>query len=74
MQGGMLKLFVTVSNIFVLGDTLYTFYAINFLLAGFVLLIAMVGAIFLTLHHRLDVKRQLIFNQIDRVSVLKKLK
>jgi NADH-quinone oxidoreductase subunit J len=63
-----------VSNIFVVGESLYTFYAINFLLAGYVLLIAMIGAIFLTLHHRQDVKRQIIFEQIDRVSVLQKLK
>jgi NADH-quinone oxidoreductase subunit J len=58
----------------VLGEILYTFYALNFLLAGFVLLIAMVGAIFLTLHHRLDVRRQVIFKQIDRTSILQKLK
>jgi len=70
----IILLFTNASNIFVLGETLYTFYALNFLLAGFILLIAMVGAIFLTLHHRLDVRRQVIFQQIDRTSILQKLK
>jgi len=53
-------------NITALGDILYTRYIFFFQLAGLVLLVAMIGAIVLTLSHRPDVKRQNIAEQIAR--------
>jgi NADH-quinone oxidoreductase subunit J len=49
-----------------LGHVLYTRYAYFFQAAGIVLLVAMVGAIVLTLHHKPNVKRQTIADQIAR--------
>ena len=54
------------SNIKALGDLLYTRYIFFFQLSGIVLLIAMVGAIVLTLSHRPDVKRQNVADQVAR--------
>jgi NADH-quinone oxidoreductase subunit J len=54
------------SNIKTIGHVLYTDYAYLFEGAGFVLLVAMVGAIVLTLRHRPNVKRQDIFKQVTR--------
>ncbi|MNE76324.1 NADH:ubiquinone oxidoreductase subunit J [compost metagenome] len=45
---------------------LYTHYIYFFQLAGLVLLVAMIGAIVLTLRHRTDVKRQDISKQVAR--------
>ena len=47
-----------VTNTEALGRVLYTTYVHYFQLAGLVLLVAMIGAIVLTLHHRRDAKRQ----------------
>ena len=47
-----------VSNIEAIGALLYTKYIFFFQLAGMVLLVAMVGAIVLTLHRRAGVRRQ----------------
>ncbi len=55
-----------VSNIKAIGDLLYTKYVFFFQLSGIILLIAMIGAIVLTLSHRDDVKRQNISDQINR--------
>jgi len=55
-----------VSNIQAIGDLLYTRYIFFFQLAGLILLIAMIGAIVLTLHHRTNVKRQDINAQVAR--------
>ena len=49
-----------------LGLLLYDRYFLLFQLAGMILLVAMVGAIILTLRHRQDVKRQDILAQIYR--------
>jgi NADH-quinone oxidoreductase subunit J len=49
-----------------LGHVLYTRYIYFFQAAGVVLLVAMVGAIVLTLHHKPKVKRQIISDQIAR--------
>ncbi len=46
------------SNTLALGRVIYTQYAYLFVGAGFVLLTAMIGAIILTLHHKVGVKRQ----------------
>ncbi len=55
-----------VTNTRALGDILYTRYAYLFQGAGFVLLIAMVGAIVLTHRRRPDVRRQRIADQVAR--------
>jgi NADH-quinone oxidoreductase subunit J len=47
-----------VSNTQALGRVLYTTYVHYFELAGLVLLVAMIGAIVLTLHHKTKAKRQ----------------
>lgn len=47
-----------ISNIEAIGLVLYTDYVYFFQAAGMVLLVAMIGAIVLTLRHREDVKRQ----------------
>src|SRR5467141_3184948 len=49
-----------------LGHVLYTRYVYFFQAAGVVLLVAMIGAIVLTLHHKPKVKRQNISDQIAR--------
>ena len=54
------------SNIKAIGDLLYTKYVFFFQLSGIILLIAMIGAIVLTLSHRTDIKRQNIAEQVDR--------
>lgn len=55
-----------VTNTAALGAVLYTKYFYLFQAAGLVLLIAMVGAIVLTLRRRPDVRRQSITEQISR--------
>jgi len=47
-----------ISNTHALGDAIYTRYVFVFQAAGGVLLVAMIGAIVLTLQHRPNVKRQ----------------
>jgi len=55
-----------VSNTRALGEILYTHYVYLFEAAGLILLVAMVGAIVLTLHHKRDVRRQSIATQVGR--------
>ncbi len=57
-----------VSNTEALGRVLYTDYIYYFQAAGLVLLVAMVGAIVLTLHHRTRVKRQDMAAQVRRTK------
>jgi NADH-quinone oxidoreductase subunit J len=57
-----------VSNTLALGLVLYTRYVYYFQIAGLVLLVAMIGAIMLTLHHRERVKRQNIAQQNARTK------
>lgn len=57
---------VAISNTEALGRMLYTKYVFFFELAGVVLLIAMIGAIVLTLRHRGNIKRQDIGKQVAR--------
>jgi NADH-quinone oxidoreductase subunit J len=54
------------SNTEALGLVLYTRYVYFFQIAGVVLLVAMIGAIVLTLHHKPGVKRQNIAEQVAR--------
>jgi NADH-quinone oxidoreductase subunit J len=55
-----------VSNADAIGRVLYTDYVYYFELAGLVLLVAMIGAIVLTLRHRENVKRQDVSVQTGR--------
>ena len=56
----------TITNTEALGRVLYTQYVYYFQAAGLVLLVAMVGAIVLTLRHKPNVKRQSISDQVAR--------
>jgi len=56
----------TVSNTHALGRVLYTEYVYLFQLAGLILLVAMIGAIVLTLRKRPGVRRQDVSAQINR--------
>jgi NADH-quinone oxidoreductase subunit J len=55
-----------ITNTHALGMVIYTNYAYLFQIAGLVLLVAMVGAIVLTLRQRSGVRRQTIARQTDR--------
>ncbi len=55
-----------VSNIEAFGRVLYTDYAFFFEAAGLILLVAMIGAILLTLSTKKDVKRQKVCEQVSR--------
>jgi NADH-quinone oxidoreductase subunit J len=57
---------IALTNTRALGDILYTRYLFAFQVAGLILLVAMVGAIVLTLRHRADVRRQSIPEQLAR--------
>ncbi|PVA11864.1 NADH-quinone oxidoreductase subunit J [Pelagivirga sediminicola] len=57
---------VDVHNTAALGLLLYDKYFLLFQLAGLILLVAMIGAIVLTLRHRVDVKRQNVLQQMWR--------
>ena len=57
---------VALSNTRALGDILYTRYLFAFQGAGLILLVAMIGAIVLTLRRRADVRRQSIAAQLAR--------
>jgi NADH-quinone oxidoreductase subunit J len=56
------------SNTAALGQVLYTRYVYFFQVSGLVLLVAMVGAIVLTLRHKPNVKRQSIAAQVARTK------
>ena len=53
-------------NTALLGLLIYDQYIILFQLAGLILLVAMIGAIVLTLRHRVDIKRQNVIAQMHR--------
>ncbi len=55
-----------VHNTYAIGLLLYDRYFLMFQLAGLILLVAMIGAIVLTLRHRSDVKRQNVLEQMYR--------
>jgi NADH-quinone oxidoreductase subunit J len=54
------------NNVDVLGQVLYNYFTPCFLMAGLVLLIAMVGAIVLTLNFSSDRKNELFYRQLSR--------
>lgn len=51
-----------------LGQFLYTYFFVHFLLAGFLLLLAVVGAIALTLRINAKAKNQVVYRQLARSS------
>ena len=55
-----------VSNTQALGEVIYTKYFLWFQTAGLILLVAMIGAIVLTLRHKQGVRRQVIADQVAR--------
>jgi len=55
-----------IANTEAIGLVLYTKYVYFFEAAGMILLVAMVGAIVLTLQHKVRVRRQVIANQVFR--------
>nr|YP_010620173.1 NADH dehydrogenase subunit 6 [Gredgaria maugeana]WAX04209.1 NADH dehydrogenase subunit 6 [Gredgaria maugeana] len=59
-----------ISNIEVIGNVLYTNYCFLFLIAGFILLVAMIGVIVLTIHQKTFflLKKQNINTQVNRKS------
>ena len=59
-----------ISNTVALGRILYTKYVFFFEAAGLILLVAMIGAIVLTLRHKVNVKRQSIAAQSARTPAM----
>jgi len=57
-------------NTAALGDILYTDYIFYFQVAGLILLVAMIGAIVLTLRHKQGIKRQNIAAQVARTGTI----
>lgn len=55
-----------ISNTRALGNLIYTDYFLLFQMAGMILLVAMIGAIVLTLYHKPGIKRQNIAAQVAR--------
>jgi len=55
-----------VSNTHALGQVLYTHYVFMFQVSGIILLVAMIGAITLTLRSRPGVRRQSVSDQVNR--------
>jgi NADH:ubiquinone oxidoreductase subunit 6 (subunit J) len=55
-----------ITNIEALGQLIYTYYFYFFIMASIILLIAMIGAIVLTMHKGIDVKRQEVYEQNNR--------
>jgi NADH-quinone oxidoreductase subunit J len=51
-------------NVEAIGNILYTDYFLFFIIASFILLVAMIGAIILTIYHEEKIKRQDLFSQI----------
>ena len=56
----------TVTNIQAVGQLIYTYYFYFFLMASLILLVAMIGAIVLTMHKSVGIKRQEVFEQNTR--------
>ena len=59
----------TLTNTEIIGNVLYTNYSLVFIMSGFILLIAMIGTIVLTMHQKSDKKKQIITIQLLRNSL-----
>ena len=57
-----------ITNIEAIGQLLYTYYFVYFLMAGFILFIAMIGALMLTLTFTKNVNQQILSRQLSRQS------
>ncbi len=66
MRGAVAPDLSQVENTRALGLLIYDKYILLFQLAGMILLVAMIGAILLTLRHRKDIKRQNVLHQMWR--------
>lgn len=53
-----------ITNIEAIGELLYTYYFYAFLMASLILLVAMIGAILLTMRKQFNVRRQEVFDQV----------
>lgn len=62
--------FVNFSNVQMIGQYLYTDYAALLLLSSMILLVAMVGAIILSLDHHRSIRRQDLYSQITTRSTI----
>jgi len=60
----------TIENTRALGLVLYTKYVYFFQTAGLILLVAMIGAIVLTMRHRIGIKRQDVATQVARTPAM----
>lgn len=57
----------TVTNIQAIGRVMYTYYSYYFMTAGMILLVAMIGAIVLTMYKRKNAwKKQMVYEQVNR--------
>jgi len=56
----------SLTNIEIIGQTLYTYYFYYFLVASLILLVSMIGAIVLTMQTNPTLKRQHIYQQVSR--------
>ena len=52
------------TNIEAIGELLYTYYCYAFIVASLILLVAMIGAILLTMRKQFNVRRQEVFDQV----------
>ena len=66
MRGAVAPDAAQVENTRALGLLIYDKYLLPFQMAGMILLVAMIGAILLTLRHRKDIKRQNVLHQMWR--------
>ena len=66
VQNDWINYFINSDAIVLIGEILYTNYIHLFVLAGLILLIAMVGTINITLYHASNVRRQIISTQLGR--------
>ena len=57
---------ISPTNVDVIGSVLFTYYSYFFIMSSVILLVAMIGAISLTLHRRSDIRRQDIYRQLQR--------
>ena len=55
-----------ITNLESMGQLLYTYYFVFFLMSGFILFVAMLGAIILTLSLKKSVKKQIVYKQLSR--------
>ena len=58
------------SQIYSLGQVLYSYYALAFLMAGIILLVAMIGAIVLTMQIRTTYVANIFFNKCRVMQIM----